>query len=63
MKDLKKMIQSRLEQSLETFYPIKDREQASKQKNRLSIQAHMFPIGGDHLYDVDNLKKELLNLI
>jgi len=60
---LQDRVRTRLEQSLDYFYPIKDRDQASKSKNRLVIKVVEVPAGGSHLSDVEVLKKELLPLI
>lgn len=54
-------IRSRLEQSLDYFYPIKDREEASKQPDRLSIQISEVPSVYGRFTTVDQLKKDLLN--
>ena len=54
-------IRSRLEQSLDYFYPIKDRENASKQSNRLAIQINEIPSVYGRYTSVDQLKKELLS--
>jgi len=54
-------IRSRLEQSLDYFYPIKDREQASKSPNRLSIKIAETAAVFGHYSSVDQLKKELLS--
>ncbi|HKY53973.1 MAG TPA: response regulator [Anaerolineales bacterium] len=53
-------IRSRLEQSLDYFYPIKDREQASKREDRLSIQISEIPSVYGRYTSVDQLKKDLL---
>ncbi len=53
-------IRSRLEQSLDYFYPIKDREQASKRPDRLSIQISEVPSVYGRFSSVDQLKKDLL---
>jgi PleD family two-component response regulator len=53
-------LQSRLEQSLDYFYPIKDREQASKRPDRLSIQISEVPSVYGRFSSVDQLKKDLL---
>ncbi|MBN2117052.1 MAG: response regulator [Anaerolineales bacterium] len=53
-------IRSRLEQSLDYFYPIKDREQASKRSDRLSIQISEVPSVFGRFSSVDQLKKDLL---
>ena len=54
-------IKSRLEQSLDYFYPIKDREQASHREDRLSIEISEIPSVFGRYTSVDQLKKELLN--
>jgi DNA-binding response OmpR family regulator len=54
-------LRNRLEQSLDYFYPIKDREQASKRKDRLAIKlADLSSITG-RFETVEQLKKELLS--
>lgn len=54
-------IRSRLEQSLDYFYPIKDREQASKRQDRLAIDISEVPSVYGRYTSVDQLKKELLS--
>jgi DNA-binding response OmpR family regulator len=54
-------IKSRLEQSLDYFYPIKDRENAARQGDRLSIHIHEIPSIYGRYASVDQLKKELLS--
>jgi DNA-binding response OmpR family regulator len=54
-------IRSRLEQSLDYFYPIKDREQASKREDRLAIEVSEVPSVFGRYASVDQLKKELLS--
>ena len=54
-------IRSRLEQSLDYFYPIKDREQAAKRQDRLAIQISEVPSVYGRYTSVDQLKKELLS--
>ena len=54
-------IRSRLEQSLDYFYPIKDRDNASKQPNRLSIHINEIPSVYGRYTSVDQLKKEILS--
>ncbi|HEX5836595.1 MAG TPA: response regulator [Anaerolineales bacterium] len=54
-------IKSRLEQSLDYFYPIKDRENAARQGERLSIQINDVPSIYGRYTSVDQLKKELLS--
>ncbi len=60
---LQDRVQTRLEQSLDYFYPIKDRDQVSKRDDRLIIKIIEVPAGSEHFSDVDALKKELLRLI
>lgn len=54
-------IRSRLDQSLDYFYPIHDREQASKRADRLAIQISEVPAVYGRFSSVDQLKKDLLN--
>jgi len=54
-------IKSRLEQSLDYFYPIKDRENASQQPDRLAIQISEVPSIYGRYTSVEQLKKDLLN--
>jgi DNA-binding response OmpR family regulator len=55
-------LRTRLEQSLDYFYPIKDREQASKRKDRLAIKlADLSSITG-RFETAEQLKKELLSI-
>lgn len=54
-------IKSRLEQSLDYFYPIKDREQAALREDRLAIEISEIPSVFGRYTSVDQLKKELLN--
>ncbi len=54
-------IKSRLEQSLDYFYPIKDREQVSQRQDRLAIEISEIPSVFGRYTSVDQLKKELLN--
>jgi DNA-binding response OmpR family regulator len=54
-------IKSRLEQSLDYFYPIKDRENASKQPDRLAIQINEVSSVYGKYTSVEQLKKELLS--
>jgi DNA-binding response OmpR family regulator len=53
-------IRSRLEQSLDYFYPIKDREEAAKRPDRLSIQVSEVPSVYGRFSSVEQLKKDLL---
>ena len=61
MPPFQERIRSRLEQSLDYFYPIKDREQASKRPDRLGIRITEVPSVYGRFTSVDQLKKELLS--
>jgi GGDEF domain-containing protein len=54
-------IKSRLEQSLDYFYPIKDRENAARQPNRLAIQISEVPSVYGRYTSVEQLKNDLLS--
>lgn len=54
-------IRARLEQSLDYFYPLNDREQASKNIDRLAIHVNDIPSVYGRYSSVDQLKKELLS--
>mgnify|MGYP001602751413 CR=1 FL=1 len=59
---LQERLRSRLIQSLDYFYPIKDRERASQRPDRLSVKmSEMSPVKG-RFASVDKLKVELLRL-
>ena len=60
---LRERVRTRLEQSLDYFYPIKDRDQVSQRKDRLVIKVVDVPSGSERFKEVDLLKKELLRLI
>lgn len=53
-------IKSRLEQSLDYFYPIKDRENAAKRSDRLGVHVSEVPSVYGRYTSVEQLKKELL---
>ncbi len=61
MPAFQKQIKSRLEQSLDYFYPIKDREQASKRIDRLAIKVSDVPSVFGKYSSVDQLKKDILS--
>lgn len=61
MPPFQERIRSRLEQSLDYFYPIKDREQASKKSDRLSIKVTEVPSVFGRFSSVDQLRKDLLS--
>ena len=54
-------IRSRLVQSLDYFYPIKDRENASKRADRLAIKINEVPSVYGRYTSVEQLKKDLLS--
>jgi PleD family two-component response regulator len=54
-------IRSRLEQSLDYFYPMKDREHASKSLDRLAVQISEVPSVYGRFSSVEQLKNDLLN--
>ncbi len=56
-------VRSRLEQSLDYFYPIKDRDQVSRRNDRLVIKVVEVPSLSGRFPNVEALKKELLRLI
>lgn len=56
-----KQIKSRLEQSLDYFYPLKDREQVAKRADRLSIRVADVPSVFGKYSSVDQLKKDILS--
>jgi DNA-binding response OmpR family regulator len=59
---LQEKLRTRLEQSLDYFYPIKDREQAALRNDRLFIKmANLLPAAGQ-FSSTDMLKTELLRL-
>ncbi|MFN8404776.1 MAG: response regulator [Anaerolineales bacterium] len=56
-------IKARLQQSLDYFYPLSDREQAVKLANRLAIHVNEIPSVYGKYSNVDQLKKELLSRV
>jgi GGDEF domain-containing protein len=59
---LQEKLRARLEQSLDYFYPVKDREQAAQRREHLHIKmANMLPRSGQFATP-DALKTELLRL-
>jgi DNA-binding response OmpR family regulator len=60
MPPFQERIKSRLEQSLDYFYPIKDRENASTQPDRLAIRINEVPSVYGRFTSVEQLKKDLL---
>lgn len=60
MAAFREKIRSRLEQSLDYFYPIKDREKASKMPDRLAIKVTDVPPVFGRYSSVEQLRKDLL---
>lgn len=58
---LSEKLRSRLDQSVEYFYPIKDREQAAKRMDRLGAKLVEVASLKKYRTDTDQLKAELLN--
>ncbi len=56
---LRERLQSRLEQAIDYFYPIRDREQASKSKNRLAVTMAEAPSLSGRFTDAKQLKADL----
>jgi len=61
MSAFQERIRMRLEQSLDYFYPIKDREQMAKQPDKLSITVSDVPSIFGRYSSVEQLKKDLLS--
>jgi PleD family two-component response regulator len=59
---LQEKLRARLEQSMDYFYPIKDREQASKRSDRLAVKIAEISSVRGKFTEVDKLKTELLRL-
>ncbi len=59
---LNEKLGSRLAQSMAYFYPIKDREQAANQSNRLSAKLVELPVSPGKYADADKIKAELFRL-
>ena len=55
-------LRARLEQSMEYFYPIKDREQIVKSKNRLGVKLAEITLPKDQFTDANQIKAELVRL-
>jgi DNA-binding response OmpR family regulator len=59
---LRERIVSRLEQSLDYFYPIRDRDKAAQMPDRLQIRVAEIPVLANRIGTVEQLKAELLRL-
>ena len=62
LSSLQERLRNRLTQSLDYFYPIKDRERASRRPERLGVKMSEMPSVKGHFDSVDKLKVELLRL-
>jgi DNA-binding response OmpR family regulator len=62
LSSLQERLRNRLTQSLDYFYPIKDRERASRRPERLGVKMSEIPNVKGHFASVDKLKVELLRL-
>ncbi|MBN1666967.1 MAG: response regulator [Anaerolineales bacterium] len=58
--DLNELIRTRLEQSLEYFYPLKDREGPKRSQERLAVRMAVFKSSEGNFKSLDELKTELL---
>ena len=58
---MEERVRSRLEQSLDYFYPIKDRDQATVSKTRLAVLSASLTAGTRAFASVDEIKAELLD--
>ena len=58
--DLQERIRSRLEQSLDYFYPIKDREKPGSHNRRLEVKIGVLQAGEFDFASLDDLKLSLL---
>jgi DNA-binding response OmpR family regulator len=57
---IEERVRTRLEQSLDYFYPIKDRDQAVSRENRLAVRIGTLLLAGGKLKTVEDIKKTLL---
>jgi DNA-binding response OmpR family regulator len=57
---MEERVRTRLEQSLDYFYPIKDRDQVMSRKNRLAVRIGMLALAGKRFETLEELKKALL---
>jgi DNA-binding response OmpR family regulator len=55
-------IRARLEQSVEYFYPIKDREQMARSQNRLNVKLAEIVLLKDKFTEINQIKTELVRL-
>ena len=57
---LQERLRTRLEQSLDYFYPIKDRELASRRRDRLAVKIAEIDLTSMHFASLEQLKMEFL---
>jgi DNA-binding response OmpR family regulator len=57
---IEERVRTRLEQSLDYFYPIKDREQVMSRKNRLAVRIGVLKLPDKKLENVEDLKQALV---
>ncbi len=57
---MEERVRTRLEQSLDYFYPIKDRDQVMQHKNRLAVKTGHLAHGEMKFETIDDMKSELL---
>jgi len=62
LKALSEKLRARLEQSVEYFYPIKDREKMTQSQNRLGVKLAEIPSLKDIFTEVNQVKTELMHL-
>lgn len=60
LNSLTEKLRSRLDQSMEYFYPLKDREQMAKQSNSLNAELHVMQSLKSRAGDINQLKADLL---
>ncbi|MGC1376001.1 MAG: response regulator [Anaerolineales bacterium] len=58
---MKERVRTRIEQSLDYFYPIKDRDQATMPKLRLAVYTASLVAGEKSFTSIDEIKAELFN--
>ncbi len=59
VESMKERVRTRIEQSLDYFYPIKDRDQATMPKRRLAVHTASLTSGERAFASVDDIKSEL----
>ncbi len=57
---IEERVRTRLEQSLDYFYPIKDRDQVMSRKNRLAVRIGLLSLAEKKLNEVEAVKQALL---